>query len=318
MHHAQTAASLATDYGIADLKDAATLVMQSVDRDSMGWETVASKETFSKNAFRAHLRRYRRARNWNYALMVFLAGRSPSGDHEAHIKSAKEAANGSIRAATSRTVYGSHGLPERTDADFMSEEIAQAATFDVSLSAILLALELEFIRDRFSPPPAKKVADWMVDDLSADAAQANHFSRSLALHWAESYSDSARLSIQLIESAARSLLLTLDEPLYRTERGDSPGQFPALGFYVEALAKRDLDPDWVRALRVTLLSPGMNLRNLAAHGFMLDFTAQQSALLLRLAGLFCAMPIDLDQVTLESPPKAARRRLRRRLGWVWS
>lgn len=317
MHHAQTAADLASSYGLLDLRDAAVIVMQSVEQDSMGWKRASVEAQMSKNIFRAHLRRYRRARNWDYALMVFLASSSPSGDYEANIKTAARAASGSIRALVTRTVYGTHGLPERTDADFMEEETARTETMALGMSAILLALELEHVRDRFSPPSADRVAEWMVDRYSADPTLARHFAESLSLHWAGKPSDSARLSIPLIESAARGLLLTLDEPLYRTQRGESPGRFPAMDFYVDALAKRDLDPDWVRALQITLLSPGMNLRNLAAHGFAMDFTAEQSALLLRLAGLFCAMPTGVDRAALESPPAVVRGRLRRRLRWVW-
>lgn len=318
MHHAQTAVRLASDYGLSDLKDAAVLVMQSVDHGSMGWESVRHDVKLSKNAFRAHLRRYGRARHWSHALMTFLASPSPSGDHEANKRSAERAATGSIRSLITRTVYGAHGLPERTNDDFMEEEITRTETMTLSTTSILLALELEHIRVRFSTPQTDEVAIWMVETLSADESLARLFSESLALHWAEKYSDSARLSIPLIESAARGLLRTLDEPLYRTQRGDSPGRFPAMDFYVDALAKRELDPDWVRALRMTLLTPGMNLRNLAAHGFMMHFSEQQSALLIRLAGLFCAMPNDLDEQSLEVLPTMTRRRLRRRLGWVWS
>ena len=318
MHHAQTAASLAGDYGLSDLKDAAVLVMQSVDPDSMGWESVYHDVKMSKNAFRAHLRRYSRARDWSHALMTFLASPSPSGDHEANKRRAQRAAAGSIRSLITRTVYGAHGLPERTNDDFMEEEITRTETITLSTTAILLALELEHIRQRFAMARADEVAIWMVETLSADGSLAHFFSESLALHWAGKYSESARISIPLIESAARGLLRALDEPLYRTQRGDSPGRFPAMDFYVDALAKRDLDPDWVRALRMTLLTPGMNLRNLAAHGFVMNFSEQQSALLLRLAGLFCAMPTDMSQQCLEALPTMTRRKLRRRLGWVWS
>ncbi|WP_434994278.1 hypothetical protein [Arthrobacter sp. Ld5] len=317
MHHAQTAADLASKYGLQDLKDSAVLVMQSVDPDSMGWETVRTEGTMSKNVFRAYLRRYRRARHWGHALSVFLAGPSPSGDHQSNVRSAERAAMGSIRAFITRTVFGTHGLPERTDGDFMNDEIVRAETIMLSTTSILLNLELEYVRDRFSPPKADQIADWMVDKLSADSTLAGQFANALVLHWDAKYSDSARLSIPLVESAARGLLLTLDEPLYRTQQGKSPGRYPALDFYIDPLSDRNLDPDWVRALRVTLLSPGMNLRNLAAHGFQMNFSASQSALLLRLAGLFCAMPIGMGQDMLEAQPVVIRKRLRRRLGWVW-
>lgn len=318
MHHAQTAASYAGDYGLSDVRDAAVLVMQSVNHESMGWESVHHDVALSKNAFRSHLRRYGRARDWGHALVSFLDSPSPSGDHEANKRTARRAAKGSIRALIPTTVYGAHGLPERTNADFVEGEITRTETIKLSTTSITLALELEHIRERFTTPPNGEVAKWMVETFSADESLAHYFSESLDLHWAGKHSDSARLSMPLIENAARGLLRALDEPLYRTQRGDSPGRFPAMDFYVDALAKRDLDPDWVRALRMTLLTPGMNLRNLAAHGFMMDFSEQQSALLLRLAGFFCAMPINLEQQDQETLPAMKRKKLRRRLRWVWS
>lgn len=318
MHHAQTAANYARDYELSDVKDSAILIMQSVDHESMGWQSVYHDVALSKNAFRSHLRRYSRTRDWSHALMTFLFSRSPSGDHEANKRSARRAAAGSIRAHIRTIVYGAHGLPERTNDDFMDGEITRTEMINLSTTSITLALELEHIRERFSPPHSDEVAIWMIKTLSADEALARFFSESLALHWAGQHSASARLSLPLIENAARGLLRALDEPLYRTQRGDSPGRFPAMDFYVDALANRNLDPDWVRALRVTLLTPGMNLRNLAAHGFMMDFSEQQSALLLRLAGLFCAMPNDLKQQDLEALPTMTQKKLKRRLGWVWS
>lgn len=318
MHHAQTAADLADSYGLSDLKGSAIRIMQSIDHDSMGWQSIAVDAPLSKNAFRAHLRRYRRARDWEYALAVFLTSGSPSGDHEANVRLAERTAVGSIRALASRTTYGTHGLPERSNGDFLDEEVVRNESFRLNFSGILLAHELEFVRDRFLPPSTRHIADWMAASFLVDVSLVEHFSESLALHWAGKFSDSARLSIPLIESAARALLLRLDEPLYRTQRGDSPGKFPTMDFYLEALAKRGLDPDWARALRVTLLSPGMNLRNRFAHGFDLSFTETQSALLLRLAGLICSMPVELDASDLQGPADFSRGRLRRRLGWVWS
>lgn len=65
----------------------------------------------------------------------------------------------------------------------------------------------------------------------------------------------------------------------------------------------------------------MNLRNMAAHGFKFDFAPFEAALLIRVAGLFCAMPvgkeIDADRSMLRDPLAAARRPLRRKLSWHW-
>ncbi|WP_104199260.1 hypothetical protein [Cryobacterium sp. Y29] len=158
----------------------------------------------------------------------------------------------------------------------------------------------------------------------ADPELTLRFAEALDLFWKERHSDAARILIPLIEASARGLLLRLDVAIYRLERGNSSGHFPAMDFYVDKLEALDLDHDWIRALRVALLSPGSNMRNMrntAAHGFRFDFGASETAILLRLAGLFCALPAKVDAAELRDlPPRPLewlRRRLRRRLGWVW-
>jgi hypothetical protein len=222
MNYAQTAADLASSYGLSDLKDAAIVVMQSVDPDSMGWKTTGFNLPMSKNDLRAYLRKYRNARSWQYALVVFLATSSPSGSYAANAESAKRSAAGSIRALISRTTYGAHGLPERSNTEFIDDEIVRTEIIALNISGILLGLELEHILNRFAPPSAPDISDWVTGTFATEPRLAKHFAESLALHWDGRFSDSARLSIPLIESAARALLLKLDEPLYRTQRGDSP------------------------------------------------------------------------------------------------
>ncbi|MER8025985.1 MULTISPECIES: hypothetical protein [Glutamicibacter] len=317
MHIAEQAAQLAINYELNDMRDQAVLIMQSVDQESMGWESVSVEAPLSKNVFRYHLQKYRNACHWQHGLLIFLAGSSPSGSH-AKNRSHVQGFGSSIREFVTRTSFGVHGLPERTNSDFIDEEVARYESFMLKATSGILALELEYIEERFKLPPAETISGWMEEELSSSKDLSRYFSESLATHISGRYSDSARLSIPLIELAARTLLQMIDEPIYRIQRGEAPGRFPALDFYVEALAKRDLDPDWVQALRMTLLSPGMNLRNLAAHGFTLDFSEQDSALLLRLAGMFCSMPLQSGEPELEEPVTLPRQKLRRKLGWVWS
>jgi hypothetical protein len=79
----------------------------------------------------------------------------------------------------------------------------------------------------------------------------------------------------------RALLLELNEPVYRTAVGDSPGQFPGLGALLPDLVENGFDPDWERFLRTLLLGEGANVRNLVAHGFMDEVDRDKAALVLR-------------------------------------
>jgi hypothetical protein len=100
-----------------------------------------------------------------------------------------------------------------------------------------------------------------------------------------------------IEAAVRSLLLLLDEPIYRVEEDKSLGQFPGLGAMLPLLDKHGFDPDWSSFIRALLLTPGRNLRNLGAHGFLQDVDKQTAALVIR----------ALSVVALLAPEETSRK-----------
>lgn len=321
MHWASRAADLARDHGATAAYELAVRRMQSIPRDAMEWQTTDFTMPVPTVAIRTHIRRVSKSDGWGMALSVFLASPSPAGSYENNRRVALAAAAGSIRSLFSTTIFGRHGLPERSDADFEDGEVRRTEQLSVGVHGILLNEELRAIRRRFGKPSIAETATFLEDRYGCDRELALEFGNALDLFWDERYSDASRLLIPLIEAGARGLLLRLDAALYRIERGESPGRFPAMDFYLDKLAELGLDPDWDRALRVVLLSPGSNMRNMAAHGFLFSFAASDAAVLLRLAGLFCAMPVLSDSEEsrrqLSEPLKRPRRRLRRRLGWVW-
>lgn len=321
MHWASKAAQLAKDHGAADAYDAAVRKMQSIPRDAMGWQAIESTERLPTVAVRSHIRRVARAGSWEQALAVFLASPSPAGSYEHNKNVALDAAKGSIRGLFSTTVFGVHGLPERTNDAFEDGEILRMEQLVIGTHGILLAEELWEIQRTYGAVAISDVATRMTARYGSDRLLTVEFASALGLFWEERYSDAARIALPLIEAGARGLLLRLDEAIYRLERGSSPGRFPSMDFYIEKLEELGLDPDWVRAVRVALLSPGSNARNLAAHGFKFTFSPTETAVLLRLAGLFCALPVstDADELRrlLPQPLRSARKELRRRLGWIW-
>lgn len=322
MHWAAAAADIASRYGDTESRDRAIKVVQSVPPESMGWQSHESTVTLPASALRSHVRRYKFAADWRHALRIFLATRSPAGSHDQNVEASRSSSAGSIRALVSRVAFGAHGLPERSDGDFGEEELVRTEQFAIGTNGILLDLELTEIERRFGRPATTEISSWLSATFGCDPNHATHFARALHLHWDGRSSDSARISLPLIEAGARRLLLLLNEPIYRLERGASPGRFPAMDFYVEKLEELDLDIDWVRAIRTTLLDPGMNLRNMAAHGFKFDFAPSEAAVLIRIAGLFCALSIgeetSADRLMLRRPTAAVRQTLRRRLRWEWS
>lgn len=318
-HWAEQAVRLARRYEIRDLRDTATLRMQELSRTDLGWQRVTS-ELGPPPAF-LHQRHRQTASfvGWEQALAVFLAQESPAGSAAENKALAASRPRGILDLVSGRS-FGSHGMPERTHGTPDEERLREVIQRRLLLGAIVLRTDLDAISTHFGVPDqdAIKVTLSMLYGSAPDLV--TPFAEALRAYWMGDHSGATRLAIPLIEAGARELLILMNEPLYREEQGASPGRYPAMDFYVDTLEDLGLDPDWAQALRSTLLSDGMNLRNRFAHGYKLSFTRHESALLLRLAGLFIAMPVGVEAINddrIRYPLAVAHRRLRRRLGWVW-
>lgn len=317
MHWAQKAAELAAKFQLPGREAEAIRIMQSIPPDSMGWQKIESSVTIPRSALRHTIRKYRAARGWRQAVAMFLASDSPIGSHKLNREQSKKASEGSIRSLFSRSTFGIHGLPERTGIDFEMEELNRFETIGLRGRGFVLELELAEISRRFGEIDDDDFVVALVELSGCDRDLAKGYADAFNAHLRGEYSASARLGIPLVEAGMRGLLLMLNEPIYRLERGSSPGRFPALDFYVDHLVDLGLDEDWGRAIQIALLGNGMNLRNLFAHGYKLTFTAEESATVLRLAGLFVAMPVPTANLP-SNPLENVRRTLHRRLGWIYS
>ncbi|WIE62262.1 hypothetical protein DEI97_003705 [Curtobacterium sp. MCLR17_032] len=317
---AEMAAGLAVGYGIQDLHDAAVVRMQKLSRTDLGWTRKSLEFSVPSAVLRQRARRTLRLSSWEQALAAFLAGDSPSGDAERNRQLASRRRSGILDLIGGRS-FGGHQLPERTHGTANEEHLKRLEQGILGAAAAQLQLDLTALADRFGVPEEQHVVAFLTTVYGASATLVQPWAEALDLFWRGDFSSAARLAIPFIEASSRELLVLMDEPLYRMERGASPGRFPAMDFYVDKLEKLGLDGDWVVALRSALLSGGLNLRNRLAHGFQLHFSASEAALVIRLAGLFVAMPVGssvIDDERIKNPLGAPRRRVRRRLGWVWS
>lgn len=316
---AEKAVALASDYGFQDLHDTAVLRMQKLSRTDLGWHRSVTEIKIPTALFRQEERLIARLSSWEQALALFLASDSPSGNSEKNKKQAADIRPGILEVFSGRT-FGSHQLPERTHGPAELENLAKIVQTNLHNAAMTLRVRLDAIPNRFGTPDEDTIVT-VLSTLYGSAPQlVQPFAQALRLYWSGDPSSAARLAVPLIETGARELLFLMDQPLYRMERGASPGRFPAMDFYVDKLDSIGLDPDWVMALRGALLSGGMNLRNRLAHGFKLDFSADEAALVLRLAGLFIGMPVGIDAIIDErvrTPLVTPRKPLHRRLGWIW-
>lgn len=316
---AEMAVRLASEYGIQDLHDAAVVRMQKLSRTDLGWTQKSLDVSVPSAVLRKRARWVLRLSSWEQALAAFLAGNSPSGNAERNQRLASRRRVGILDLIGGRT-FGAHQLPERTHGTANEEHLKKLVQGILGSAAVELRLDLTAIAHRFDRPEKKQVVAFLTTVYGASATLVQPYAEALDLFWRGDASSAARLAIPLIEASSRELLFLMNEPLYRMERGASPGRFPAMDFYIDKLEELGLDPDWVIALRSSLLSGGLNLRNRLAHGFQLQYSPNEAALVLRLAGLFVAMPVGSTAIydeRIKTPLQAPRCQVRHRLRWVW-
>ncbi len=287
---AEMAAGLAVEYGIQELHDAAVVRMQQLSRTDLGWNRKSFSFSLPSAVLRQRARWTLRLSSWEQALAAFLAGGSPAGNAERNRRLASLRRTGILDLIGGRS-FGGHQLPERTHGTAIGEHLRRLEQGILGAAAAQLQLDLTALAERFGRPDEKQVVAFLTTVYGASDTLVQPYAEALDLFWRGDASSAARLAIPLIEASSRELLLLMNEPLYRMERGASPGRFPAMDFYIDKLEELGMDPDWVVALRSSLLSGGLNLRNRLAHGFQLQFSLNEAALVLRLAGLFVAMPV---------------------------
>ena len=329
MLHLNTAAQLADQHHLHQLRDDAVRKMQAMNREEMQWNVTEVSIPIPGQSVRAWLRPLRKAADWREGLQLWLTTASPSGSYATNLAEAKKAANSpGLLKIFPTIVFGSHGMPQKSYPALRDDEqrrLVELEAHTLQLYGRLHWAILDAIRDKFGKPDVQEVAAFLVTAYKCDTGLAEVVAVALDSFWEGQFTAASHIAYPSIEAGARAVLLLLDEPMYRVEKAKSPGRFPALDFYLDALERHGFDRDWDRAIRSLLLSDGSNLRNLAAHGFRRLFSGEEAAVLIRLAAMFAtiapANSSGFDRKTVAAfvrrPLKASRRNLKPRLGIVW-
>jgi hypothetical protein len=330
MHHFEAAAAAARRLNVRDLEAEAVTALQSLTPEDLGLARITAHSSIPAYIPEAFLRDFDESHDWREALHRFLHTDSPTGSYERNLASARrELARPSLRNLFPTKRLGGHGLPQQTvhgDGARIDEELTRFELLHSATYGHWYAEALDRIAATFGTPNQDELRAFLVDAYRCDAGIACAFAESLHLFWEGRRSAAVHLAVPKIEGAVRSLLLELDEAIYRVEAGKSIGQFPGLGFMLPQLVKNGFDPDWERFLGTMLLPRGENLRNLLAHGFVDDIAPYRAALVLRALGLMMLLTspdrekrdAEVIRCVLERPtgsptPTSFRRRCRRAL-----
>ncbi|MDN3243183.1 DUF7380 domain-containing protein [Glycomyces tritici] len=287
-HHLEIAATEARRLGIIDLAEQAEVGLQQAP--PIEWVVEEFEFKVPDAVTGRFMRSFELAQTWQDVLALWISTDAPSGDVASNRETARAATEASpIRSLMTNVTYRDGDMPSRkltgSDAVF-NQELARAETLSMTVRGVLLAQALELIKNRFAIPTEVELETFIrsrAKDVHPPYARA--LAKALRLFLFGEFEAAVHLAVPKIEAAARALLLHLNEPIYRTQVGDTDGHFLGLGALLPLLCENDFDPNWERYFRTFLLSEGSNFRNLIAHGFVDEVDPVYAALALRACAL---------------------------------
>jgi hypothetical protein len=283
-HWLQQATKFARKFHLEDIHRECVRQLQAIDPSTFQWMTIRAASTIRPSDVESYLRVFDQP-HLTDALIRFFDTPSPTGSHKENEKTAKRVIEGSLTHKIMGTAtYGAHGLPQKsygTESEKLQYQINSVETIGMGIQGRILSAALDRMAGTHVIPSTGDLAAWLVERYGSDPGLCTSLAESLLLYWGRDYISCVQLAMPRIEAAIRSLLLLLDEPIYRVEEDKSLGAFPGLGTMLPLLDKYGFDPDWSSFIRSLLLTPGRNLRNLGAHGFLQDVDRQTAALVIR-------------------------------------
>ncbi|MFJ5543284.1 DUF4209 domain-containing protein [Micromonospora chalcea] len=333
------AAQVARDRSLPDLQRDIAAAMQRIAPSELGLVTFEATSTLSGHVVEGFLRDYTRSVDWRDGFDEFFASEPPTGPIDQLREHGRQSRRGLSRFLPAAILAG--GLPKATAGDPADQERFDMSLFaEVRAESIgrLMAEGLRRIADRYGIPGEDDLVDYLVSRGGRDVKLLRSLAKGFRHFWHGDTESCVHLVAPRLETAARNLLLELDEGIYRVEAAKDPGGYPGLYVLLDKLELIALDESWGYFLRWLLLGPfGANLRNNVAHGLPVNTTVEYAALTLRAVAVLALVssPSGPDGVAagdrqradlvrlLSAPPRAAGsidgllRTADRILEWAW-
>ncbi|WP_354597803.1 hypothetical protein R1Y80_22465 [Streptomyces sp. JL1001] len=294
-HWLQQAAKFARKFHLDDVHAKCVVELQSIDPKTFSWFTIKAASEQRASDIESLLRTFDQPYLFE-ALIYFFETPPPTGSREENEKSARHSLENSLAAKImGSATYGAHGLPQKsysTEEEKLQYQINSNEIICMGIWGNFLSAALDRIAVRHQIPSSESLHAWLVEYYGSDPGLCLSLAESLALYWKQDYISCVQLAMPRVEAAVRSLLLLLNEPIYRVEENKSIGQFPGLGAMIPHIERHGFDRDWSSFLRALLLTPGRNLRNLGAHGFLQDVDKQTAALVIRALSVVALLAPD--------------------------
>ncbi len=242
----------------------AVAAMQRIKPSELGLLTVEASASLPRHVVEALLRDFTRPTDWRDAFDQFFADEPPTGLLDDLKRHGQQTRRGLAQFLPPKVFAG--GLPRTAATDD-----AHRAKFDISLFAQvraenigrLMAEGLHRISDRYGIPDEDDLVDYFTHRGGRDIRLLRSLAKGFRHFWNGDYESCIYLITPRLETAARSLLLELDEGIYRVEAGKDPGGYPGLYVLLDKLEEIALDESWTYFLRWLLL--GQRIRRLGVR-----------------------------------------------------
>jgi hypothetical protein len=303
--HLETAARIARERGVTDLGDEAIRALQNTNIEEIPLQRFTTELEIPQNRVNAQVEHLlSHATTWLDAAMRIVGAGPPSGDFDTNKRNAENHDKEfSLSGVLPPKMLGGDRIPryepttdhERADARITELEVL-ALTYTTS---VVFGEALDQAGERFGIPDADGIID-AFEHLSRGTCLA--IARALHRYYDGDPEAAVYTALPLIERLCRNLLLALDEPIFRTQQTTTVGQYPGLGSLLENL-RIYLDPSWYRYLKAMLSNPmGLNLRNNALHGYVIDVSASTAVAVL-IALLYLAAGRAAPKMTQAPSPE---------------
>ncbi|MGV9294291.1 DUF4209 domain-containing protein [Amycolatopsis sp. NPDC003676] len=288
--HLTKAVDYARDHGQTDLLAAATTAMQAIGIEDLEMQSFSVPIEVSDEEIRKWVGYFTQGDDWRACLVRFANGEQgapPSGhtdDNRIQVENLKKEAP--LYSMLPHAKIGGDGLPRwepQSEDDQELQRLTDVELFRIQVVAPLYAKALQEI-GTLHRPIREEVEEFFAEHASLTPDLPRVLADSLTRYWHQDYEPCAYLLAPKIETMLRSLARTVDEPVYLTQRKNTPGKYVGLGTLLPILGKHGLAESWNRYLTALLAGPtGLNLRNELAHGFVDEVSAPIAAMMVQAA-----------------------------------
>ena len=293
-----SAAERAQAFGLSDLLAELTSKLQETKIEDHGLVRRRVEVPVDQADAESYVQSFLELADWRDALLKLTSGDPPTGSVARNRANADLMAQlAPLQASLPTTLLGGDGLPRFTAATDDEKAEYRLTRCELAHLQVLGSFVDEILRRiglKWGPIPEDELTAFLGQAVYVPVAVAATIARAFNRYFADDFEAVGYIVTPQVERLVRDAVLAVNEPAYRLQRGQKPGQYAGLGALLPILQNAGIDESWVRFLHTALAAtPGFNFRNDLLHGFVDQVRSGHAALVL-LAALYLTRGFDLS------------------------